>query len=137
MILLLLAITYHPAFEIGITPMDRMHVYLPEFWSEVAGNKVQGYCDMEAMVDLGHVSIGGGMMSIYQVESKIRGLENDYWGIKREVDVIENRINSKLENLIASNNSNHNYEIENIKKENSELRERIEILEQKLLKGEG
>jgi len=61
MILLLLVITYHSAFEIGFVPNDCMGVYQKGFWDKTAGNKVAGYFDIEIELRLRGFFIGGGV----------------------------------------------------------------------------
>jgi len=61
MILLILNIIYSSSFEFGITPEDKMNVYLPEFWSEAAANKVSFYFNLETKIEIKKFYIGGGI----------------------------------------------------------------------------
>lgn len=59
MIYLLFAITFDAAFEIGLTPMDKMNVYIPKFWIERTGNKISYYFDLEVELSYKNFFAGG------------------------------------------------------------------------------
>jgi len=60
-LIFLFSIVYSSVFEFGITPYDNMHVYVKDFWNEVAGNKVSFYFDLESNLEYKKFYIGGGI----------------------------------------------------------------------------
>jgi len=72
MILLLLSIVYSSAFEFGITPCDVMHVYVRDFWKEVAGNKVSFYFDLETELEYKNFFVGGGVKTFAGKSTRVR-----------------------------------------------------------------